>query len=238
MNHPVLYAMIMFVAVVSAYFLSRHRQSSMGLDASQRRAIGLGAFIGAMLGAKLPFVLASGEGIFSRVWLDNGKTILFGLVGGYFGVEIAKWMNGIRVKTGDSFAVPIAVAVGIGRLSCLAAGCCFGVPTSLPWGVDFGDGIARHPTQVYETVFHLSCAILLEYFVRHRMFQGQLIKLYILLYLGFRFVTEFIRPEPVIALGLTFYQWSALLIAPIFIYLWWRDAAMFAASSNKAWANT
>lgn len=237
MNHPALYALIMFIAVVSAYLLGRGRQSSLGLTQSQRRAIGLGAFIGAMLGAKLPFVLASGEGLFSRVWFDNGKTILFGLVGGYFGVEIAKWLNGVRVKTGDSFAVPIAVAVGIGRLSCLAAGCCYGTPTSLPWGVDFGDGVARHPTQVYETLFHLSCAIFLEYLVREKMFQGQLIKLYILLYLAFRFVTEFIRPEPVIGLGLTFYQWSALLIAPIFIYLWWRDAVVFASSSNKTLAN-
>lgn len=237
MNHPVLYAMIMFGAVASAYLLGRDRQSSLGLTRNQRRAIGLGAFIGAMLGAKLPFVLASGEGFFSRVWFDNGKTILLGLVGGYFGVEIAKWLNGVRVKTGDSFAVPIAVAVGIGRLSCLAAGCCYGTPTALPWGTDFGDGIARHPTQVYETLFHLSCAILLEYFVRQRMFQGQLIKLYILLYLGFRFVTEFIRPEPVVALGLTFYQWSALMIAPIFIYLWRRDAIVFASFSNKTLAN-
>jgi prolipoprotein diacylglyceryltransferase len=55
-------------------------------------------------------------------------------------------------------------------------------------------------------------------------FPGQLVKLYILAYLAYRFLTEFIRPEPVLAAGLTGYQWSALGIAPIFIWLWWRDA--------------
>ncbi len=224
MNNALPYALIMMAAVGAAYVLGRGRQSALGLNRSQRFAIAVGAFIGAMLGAKLPFVIASGDGFFSSAWFDNGKTILFGLVGGYLGVEVAKWLNGITVKTGDSFAVPIAVAVGIGRMSCLVAGCCYGAPTDLPWGVDFGDGVRRHPAQVYEMVFHLSCAVLLEFLGREKLLQGQLIKLYILLYLGFRFLTEFLRPEPVIALGMTFYQWSTLLFAPIFIYLWIRDA--------------
>ena len=92
--------------------------------------------------SKLPFVLADREGLVSgRAWFDNGKTILFGLVGGYFGVELAKAILGVTIKTGDSFAVPVAAAVAVGRLACFVGGCCFGKPTGLPWGVDFGDGI-------------------------------------------------------------------------------------------------
>lgn len=228
------YPAIMLAAVASAAILSRGRQHSLGLSSSDRLAIGLGAFIGAMLGAKLPFVLFAEEGIFSLTWFDNGKTILFGLVGGYLGVEIAKWANGIHVKTGDSFAVPVAVAVAIGRLSCVVAGCCYGKPTNLPWGVDFGDGVRRHPTQIYESLFHLACAILLEQLQRRGLLKGQLIKLYILLYLGYRFLTEFLRPEPIVGLGLTFYQWSCLAIAPIFVVLWIRDARSPAISGTVA----
>ena len=62
------------------------------------------------------------------------------------------------------------------------------------------------------------------------MLKGQLIKLYILVYLGFRFCTEFIRPEPQLWLGLTAYQWAALVLAPIFIWLWRRDARRAAAA--------
>ena len=119
-----------------------------------------------MIGAKLPFVLADWEGLASgRAWFENGKTIVFGLVGGYFGVELAKALLGVRVKTGDSFAVPVAAALAIGRLGCFVAGCCHGTVTTLPWGVDFGDGLRRHPTQLYESAFHLTAALVLAWLV-------------------------------------------------------------------------
>ena len=95
----------------------------------------------------------------------------------------------------DVFAVPLAVGIGIGRLGCFHAGCCRGVPTSLPWGVDFGDGIACHPTQLYESAFHLSAAVVLWQFQRRGMFRGQLIRLYLVAYFIFRFATEFDSPR-------------------------------------------
>ena len=151
---------------------------------------------------------------------------LCGLVGGYFGVELAKWLLGVRIKTGDSFAVPVAAAVGIGRLGCFHAGCCYGTPTTMPWGVVFPnvDGLPRHPTQLYEAAFHLSAAAVLFWLQRHGMFRGQLIKLYILSYLVYRFFTELIRPEARLTGGLTGYQWAALVLAILFVWLWVRDA--------------
>ena len=152
------YTLIMMLAVGAGVFLSRRTQRGLRLTNGEKLGVGLGAFCGAMLGAKLPFVLSDWEGMLSgAAWFASGKTILCGLVGGYFGVEIAKWSLGIRVKTGDSFAVPVAVAVGIGRLACFVGGCCYGTPTSLPWGVIFPaiDSQARHPTQLYEAVSSL-----------------------------------------------------------------------------------
>ena len=49
-----------------------------------------------------------------------------GIVGGYFGVELAKWTLDVRIKTGDTFAVPVAVGVAIGRVACFVGGCCYG----------------------------------------------------------------------------------------------------------------
>jgi len=215
----------MGLAIGSAWLISRRTQSGLGLSTGERLGIGLGAFCGAMIGAKLPFVLADWPGLVSgAAWFDNGKTIVFGIVGGYFGVELAKWSMHVRVKTGDSFAVPVAVAVGIGRLACFCAGCCYGTATSFPWGVDFGDGLQRHPTQLYEAAFHFTAALVLVVLSRQRIWRGQLIKAYILAYLGYRFLTEFIRPEPVMWLGLTGYQWVVLGLMPVFGYLWFRDA--------------
>src|SRR6266516_1252027 len=108
------YVLIMAAAIVTGIVLAKRTQVALPLAGREKFYIGLGAFCGAMIGAKLPFVLSDWDGFLSgAAWFSNGKTILCGLVGGYFGVEIAKWMLGVRIKTGDSFAVPVAAAVGI-----------------------------------------------------------------------------------------------------------------------------
>src|SRR5262245_12755469 len=226
----------MLAAVVVMSVLLRRWQAKLPLAWWQKLGIGIGGFCGAMIGAKLPFVLTDWTGLVSgATWLSDGKTILLGIVGGYFGVELAKWTLDIRVKTGDTFAVPIAVGVAIGRLACLVGGCCYGTPTSLPWGVCFvrsGDSLPRHPTQLYEFAFHLTMAGLLFALQQRGFLRGQLIKLYILAYLGYRFLTEFIRPEPQLLTGLTGYQWATLSLAPIFIWLWKRDSKMLTQRRN------
>ncbi len=222
---PWVYPWIMLASLATAFALRSRTPQPSGLSPGQRLGIALGAFCGAMIGAKLPFALSDWHALLEgRVWFENGKTIVFGMVGGYAGVELAKAMLGVRAKTGDGFAVPVAGAVAVGRLGCFVAGCCHGVATGLPWGVDFGDGIRRHPTQVYETIFHASAAAVLAILQRRGLFQGQLIKIYILAYLSYRFATEFLRPEPILALGLTSYQWACLLLVPVFALLWVRDA--------------
>lgn len=221
-----LYTLTMMLAVGAGIFLSRRSQQGMRLAPNEKLAIGLGAFCGAMIGAKLPFVLADWRGMLSgAAWFSDGKTILCGLVGGYFGVELVKWACDIRLKTGDSFAVPVAVSVGIGRVACFVGGCCFGTPTDVPWAVVFPaiDAQPRHPTQLYEAAFHLSLALILHQLQRRDLLRGQLIKLYILAYLTYRFLTEFIRPEVRLWQGLTGYQWAALALMPVFVCLWWRD---------------
>lgn len=221
----ILYPMIMLASVLTAVAIGWRRDGALGLSRHERTVIRIGAFCGAMIGAKLPFALSDLPGLLSgRVWLENGKTIVFGLVGGYLGVEITKAWLGVRVKTGDSFAVPVAAAVGVGRMSCFVAGCCHGTATRLPWGVDFGDGVRRHPTQVYEMIFHSLAAVALAFCERRGWFIGQRFKLYLISYLIYRFLSETIRPEPIMAGGLTGYQWACLGLIPPFLGLWWGDA--------------
>lgn len=224
MTVPALFPLIMLTALAAGMALSQRRQARLPLTNRQRIAIAIGAFCGGMLGSKLPFALADPRGaLCAQAWLGDGKTILFGLAGGYVGVEIAKALVCVTTKTGDSFAIPIAVSIAIGRLGCLAGGCCYGQPTSLPWGIDFGDGIRRHPTQLYEFAFHLLMAASLFVLERWGWFPRQRFKLYLLAYCGYRFTTEFIRPEVPIAFGLTGYQWASIAFVPIIAALWWQD---------------
>jgi phosphatidylglycerol:prolipoprotein diacylglycerol transferase len=218
------YSALMLLTLLTGAGLARGRQRSLGLTPAKRLGIGLGAFCGAMIGAKLPFVLADWQGLLSgSAWFANGKTIVFGLVGGYLGVEVAKSMLGVTVKTGDIFAVPVAGAVAVGRLGCFSAGCCFGKPTGGSWGVDFGDGILRHPTQLYESAFHATMLGVLLILEKRDLFHGQRIKFYFIAYLVYRFFSEWLRPEPIVGLGLTAYQWASLGLIVVFSLLWVCD---------------
>ena len=137
-------------------------------------------------------------------------------------------MLGIRVKTGDSFAVPLALAMAVGRWGCFCNGCCYGVPTDLPWAVGFTQLDGRlencHPTQIYESLFHFTMACVLVWIAFRGWLPRQRLKLYLIMYGVFRFLTEYIRPEPQRALGLTFYQWAALVLIAGLVFQWRIDS--------------
>ncbi len=188
-----------------------------------RFALAGAAFVGGVFGAKLPFALGADPGSASA-WLADGKTITTGLIGAYLAVELVKLALGIRVKTGDAFALPLALALAVGRWGCFFNGCCYGTPTELPWGVDFGDGLPRHPTQVYESLFHLMMAGVLIVLTVRNLIPGNRLKFYLIAYCIFRFATEYIRPEPPYALGLTYYQWACIVMAAGLAAQWCFDS--------------
>jgi phosphatidylglycerol:prolipoprotein diacylglycerol transferase len=196
------------------------------LSWQERVLLGLAALVGGTFGAKLPFVLfGDGQWLDLNSWLADGKTVTTGLIGAYLAVEVVKMVLGIQTKTGDAFAVPLALALGVGRWGCFFNGCCYGTPTNLPWGRDLlGDGIARHPTQIYEVIFHLSMVGVLIVVIRRGWWPGHRLQLYLIAYGVYRFLSEFIRPEPIVWLGLTFYQLAALVLVGGMALQWaWEE---------------
>ena len=128
----------------------------------QRALLVLATIVGALLGAKLLAWTVDPPALWARrgdwqAWLE-GKTIVGGLLGGLAGVELAKKALGVRASSGDLYAIPLTVGIAVGRLGCFLTGLedrTYGSATSLPWAVDFGDGVGRHPTQLYEVAFLL-----------------------------------------------------------------------------------
>ena len=237
----VAYACLLVVSIAVALRLMQHRQRRLDLTRSQRILIGGAAFAGSMIGAKVPFLGDRGWGAFydGTVWFADGKTILGGIVGGYIAVELAKWIAKIRTRTGDTFALPVAVAVAIGRIGCFVAGCCYGRVTTVPWGVAFplaqdASGIVRHPTQVYEVMFHFVAALTLLVMDRKRWLVGNQLKAYLIAYMIYRFLSEWLRPESPIFLNLTIYQLVSVVIIAILIMLWVRDSHEFQPSVRGA----
>jgi phosphatidylglycerol:prolipoprotein diacylglycerol transferase len=212
-----------FMLLSFGVFLTAYRQMPkpaglVALPVWKRLLLTVAGFLGGSLGAKLPFTWSD-----SGVWLADGKTITTGLIGAYLGVELAKLALGVPVKTGDGYAIPLALALTIGRLGCFCNGCCYGVATHLPWGVDFGDGVSRHPTQLYESLFHLGMALLLWELLASERFRYQLLKLYLIGYGVYRFLTEMIRPEARDWWGLTFYQVVSVVLVVGLAVQWLVD---------------
>ncbi|NTV23413.1 MAG: prolipoprotein diacylglyceryl transferase [Nanoarchaeota archaeon] len=172
--------------------------------------VALAAISGGILGAKLFSWFLEWDTIIANLpdvtAILSGRTIIGGIIGGMIAVSLTKRFLKIKGKRGNLFAPAASIGIAIGRIGCFFAGCCYGVATYLPWGVDFGDGIPRHPTQLYEAVF---CLLLFAYFMYAKdkvKTPGLLWKQFLIAYFSYRFLTEFIRPSEVIFLGMTFYQ--------------------------------
>ena len=151
--------------------------------------------LGATLGA---YIVGS-----ANLWLSGiggiARSIEGALAGAIIAIEILKAMTGIRGSTGLRFVASIAAAIAIGRIGCLLAGLddmTYGTPTNLPWGVDFGDGVRRHPVQLYESI---TMALFFAVFVIlvHRGNEAVLrtgFYLFVGVYAAQRFLWEFLKP--------------------------------------------
>jgi phosphatidylglycerol:prolipoprotein diacylglycerol transferase len=197
---PHVFFVLLGYAAGVALFLRLRRREGDPIGRTQRWIVVAAALIGSALGAR------------ALAWPD-GKTIVGGMIGGLIAVELVKWRIGVRSRTGDLFALPLCVGIAIGRLGCFLEGlgdATYGNPTSLFTGVDFGDGIPRHPTQLYESAF----VLLLAAFVivtRERFAKaGDRFRLFMVSYMSFRLLVDFIKPEPRVAMGLSVIQWACV----------------------------
>jgi phosphatidylglycerol---prolipoprotein diacylglyceryl transferase len=197
------------------YLFTRKRWSRATVPLEKNLWVIVGCVFGALIGSKLLAWLESPMDYWNNradpAVLLGGKTIVGGLLGGWAGVELAKRRLGIAHSTGDAFVFPLVVGMAIGRVGCFLTGLAdhtHGNYTSLPWGVDFGDG-ARHPTQLYEVAFLLALGAWLAARMRRPYENGRLFRLFMLGYLAFRFAVEFIKPVFAPYLGLSMIQVAA-----------------------------
>lgn len=186
------------------------------IDDADRWWIIAAAAFGAVLGSKLLNWFEDPRLTFQHLSdftsLLAGKTIVGGLIGGLFAVEWAKKRLGISARTGDLFALPLCVGIAIGRIGCFLTGLedhTAGVATALPWGVNFGDGIARHPAQLYEVLFVLALGAFLWRRMQKPYAAGEIFKFFMVAYSAFRFLCDFLKPDVHFA-GLSAIQWASL----------------------------
>lgn len=194
------------------YYVYLRRNSNDTISSENRFIIFIGAAAGAFLGSHIVGVLETPALLhqFDIVYFMGNKTIVGGFLGGLIGVELTKKQIGVKVSSGDLMVYPIILGMIIGRLGCFFAGLedgTYGNPSNLPWAINFGDGVRRHPTNLYEIVFWLLLWIAMQLFERSRVFtDGARFKIMMVSYLVFRFLVEFIKPDYFFSFGLSVIQ--------------------------------
>jgi phosphatidylglycerol:prolipoprotein diacylglycerol transferase len=245
------YGVFLAIAFLCAILVAVRLAARDGLPRERIYDLSLWMLLGGLIGSKILMLFTEPEyrdhplQLLSLDFLRSGGVFYGGLIGavltGYFLMKRYKlpWW-----KTADACAPGIAIGNFFGRQGCFAAGCCWGKPTSLPWGVKFTDlghqitgvptDVYLHPTQLYESFAMLIVFLFLLWMHRRKRFNGQVILFYALLYSIVRFAIEFVRDDPrgdIFGLtsltGLSTSQMISLVVgiaAAVLLVIRWRRA--------------
>jgi phosphatidylglycerol:prolipoprotein diacylglycerol transferase len=232
------YGVLLAAAYLLGLQLARVRARARGLDANRVLDLGIYIIIAALIGAKLLLLITD-----FRTFSSNPRELLtLARSGGVFygGLILAVVVALVYIRkiglplwtTCDVFAPGIAVGHVVGRFGCLFAGCCYGKPTTLPWGITFTDpfaaanvgtplGVPLHPTQIYEAGAEaIILGILLATERKGRPYPGRTFWLYMLLYAISRFIIEFFRGDDRGAVGMfSTSQFISILLAPLAVVM-------------------
>ena len=251
-NFPInTYGVLLALAFLGALLTAAWLAARDGLPRERVYDLGLWMLLAAIIGSKFLMLFTEPEyredpaRLISLDFLRSGGVFYGGfitaVVAGYFLIRRYKlpWW-----RTADAFAPGIALGNAIGRQGCFAAGCCWGKPTEMPWGVEFTQaghdvtgvplGVHLHPTQLYESFGALLVFFFLIWLHRRKRFSGQVILSYAVLYAVMRFTIEFFRDDPrgdILGLttltGLSTLQMLSLIVGIvglIFLIRRWRRA--------------
>ncbi len=192
-------------------------------DKKRYRRIQLFTLAGAVVGAKLAVLFGDlrwpMEPLESASQIVvSGRSITGGLIGGFVTAELLKPIMRYQLPPNDRFATVLPFSVAIGRIGCVLAGCCRGVPFDGAWAITGSDGVPRHPAPIYEMLFSLATGAVFVVLLRRGMLRGRLFAIYLIVYGSFRFFVEMVRDTPAIAWGLSGYQLLALSMLPLGLF--------------------
>lgn len=232
------YGVMILIGFVLAVWWSMRVAPRYGIDSENILDMVLGTALSGIVMARLVFVLLDWKSFASQplhvfyLW-EGGLSFHGAAIGG--GLAIA-WMARRRgipfLRVADVIAPGVALAYAIGRVGCFLGGCCYGVPTDLPWACSFQDPFhphihtpPSHPTQIYASLANLLIFTLLARMQKPPHALGKVFWAYFVLYGIYRFIVEFWRigaTSSVVALGLSDAQWVSILMGLVGGFGWMR----------------
>jgi phosphatidylglycerol:prolipoprotein diacylglycerol transferase len=237
------YGVLLATAVLLALWSAKVRAEGAGMDSTKVVDFGLWLVIWALLGAKILLVVVEWKRYFADPAQLLGLARAGGVFLGGFLAAIAAAAIMLRrykldpLRTFDVLAPSLALGQAIGRIGCLAAGCCWGRACDLPWAITYTDPaaaanvgtplhIALHPFPAYAAAFNFSVFLVLSRLYRQKLAPGRVFASYLILYGVGRFLLEFTRGDEIRGLyfgGLLSTSQlisAALVVIGIFMH-WW-----------------
>jgi len=175
-----------------------------------------GFIIGAISIGSLNSYYSLGEFVLS-------KSIMGALFGGLVAVELFKHYYKLQGSTGAYFVPSLTLGIVIGRIGCFMGGLedfTYGIETNFFLGYDFGDGIKRHPVQLYESflMFLFFIYALKTYYFNHAFFEKNIFYIFIIYYALQRFMLEYLKPYKDFLLGLNIFHFLSIMMILYGVY--------------------
>ena len=250
------YGVTFATGILVGVILSYRRASKEGIDPEMLLVAMIIGVIGLVLGSKIAHIIVTWDWYMakpSRLWnLRRGHVYYGGYIGGILVPLIYLRIKKIPIlKVLDIWMTYSMIGLGIHRtFGCPSAGCCFGKPTTLPWGITYPAGapaseayglVPVHPTQIYEAILAFSIAGFLIWWRRdHKKVDGELLAIQMAVYATGRFLIEFVRGDSIRGLWgpLSTSQWVSLgtliVIVPLVLYIRKKRALLRATGGKKA----
>lgn len=200
------------------YFLYLRKRHQDVINTNNRIWILIGAILGSVIGSRIiggledPSQIKMADNVF--MYFYQNKTVLGGFLGGLWGVEIIKKIIKEKHSSGDLFTYPMILALIIGRVGCFSMGVyeeTYGTVTHFFTGMNLGDNQLRHPVTLYEIVFLLMLWIgLIQLERKYQLAEGARFKIFMIAYILFRFLLDFIKPHYTFSFGLSTIQLTCI----------------------------
>jgi phosphatidylglycerol:prolipoprotein diacylglycerol transferase len=206
------YGVLLAIAFLTGLWIASREARRAGLDSARVTDLAVYVLIAGLIGAKALLVVVEHRFYFEHPGevlsvFQSGGVFYGGLLAAF---PVAWWytrrhgLDGWR--TADALAPGVAIGQAVGRLGCLAAGCCHGHSTDVPWAITFHDlyaartvgtplDVPLHPTQIYESLATAAIFAILLWLAPRKRFHGQVVLTYVVLYSIARFAIEFFRGD-------------------------------------------
>ena len=245
--HPVInsYGFMLMMAFYSCYYFLNKDLNRLGYDAKLASDIVFAAAVGGILGSKIYYLIENFERVKAdptgMIFSGAGLVFLGGLMGGTLGVTYVIKKNKLSwIKFADIVAPLLILGYAVGRVGCLLVGDDYGLPTNVPWGIAFPNGLPPstysvfqsyypwvnlegfspgvlkvHPTQIYESVIGFSIFYYLYQKRSKVVIVGSLFFTYLIFAGAERFFIEFLRVNSKYLFGLSGSQLISLIMISI-----------------------